>query len=499
MKGARMIVVGLDGASWRLLDKWIEDGELPTLSWLKTRGSWGLCLSQLPTVTCPNWKCYSTGKNPGKLGVFWWKMVDKKRRTLVGYDSRSFRSKEIFDYLGEAGYRVGVLNMPTTYPPKEVRGYMVSGPPDAIERNYTYPPSFQEELEEKFGYRILPKSHIASIDDIFEYADEILDLVKLRFEVARWLAEKVDFLHVTVFYINVLQHFLYDHELTLEAWKIIDDGLKSLFSEERAMILLSDHGTHPVDTVFYVNSWLERMGYLVTRKSPLMELLLSMGLTKERVVSLANRFGIAAFLEETTPSPFRYAVPSQDGTIMGTADITEKSINWQKSKALGTGQGTIYVLSKRRSKQVRDSIIEKLKEVRVPGSDKGVAKSTYPKESVYSGPYVDLSPDIVYQQEDGVYSAPGIGRREVFDTSKKWKAENHIEGMFLIAGPGIKKGMRIDRMSILDIAPTILTCFGVDLPDDLDGRLLNETFEESFSRAEENKRPTQIPNPKNSS
>lgn len=482
MKGAKMVTVGLDGASWRLLDKWIEDGELPTIARLRAEGSWGVSLSQLPTVTCPNWKCYSTGKNPGKLGVFWWKMVDKQKRTLVGYDSRSFRSREVFDYLGEAGYRVGVLNMPTTYPPKLVRGFMVSGPPDSIERSYTYPPSLQKDLEEKFGYRIFPRAHIASRNDVLEHPQEILDLIRLRFKVAEWLVGKVDFLHMTVFYINVLQHFLYDHDLTLRAWKIIDEGIKDLYAGDRTVVLMSDHGTHPVDTVFYINSWLEEEGYLVTKKSAWKEFLLALGLTKERAVRAANRLGIAKFLEEAAPSALRYAVPSQDGTITGRADIAEEAIDWEKSKAIGTGQGTIYVLSYKKYEQVRDAIIAKLERVRIPGSERGVARRVYPKGSVYSGPYVDLGPDIVYQQEDGVYSAPGIGRKDIFDTSKKWRGENHIEGIFLIAGPGIRKGMRIDKMSILDIAPTILTFFGVDVPSDMDGSPLIETLDRNSFR-----------------
>ena len=76
MTGTRTVVVGLDGASWRLLDPWIAAGDLPNLAALRNSGSWAETESCLPPVTFPNWKCYSAGKDPGGFGVFWFEHVD---------------------------------------------------------------------------------------------------------------------------------------------------------------------------------------------------------------------------------------------------------------------------------------------------------------------------------------------------------------------------------------------------------------------------------------
>jgi len=80
-----------------------------------------------PPVTCPNWRCYSTGKNPGKLGVFWWEKIDTEERTLTTPTSRSFKSSNYWDYLNDAGKTVGIMNLPMSYPPFEVDGWMVAG------------------------------------------------------------------------------------------------------------------------------------------------------------------------------------------------------------------------------------------------------------------------------------------------------------------------------------------------------------------------------------
>jgi predicted AlkP superfamily phosphohydrolase/phosphomutase/tetratricopeptide (TPR) repeat protein len=50
-------------------------------------------------------------------------------------------------------------------------------------------------------------------------------------------------------------------------------------------------------------------------------------------------------------------------------------------------------------------------------------------------------------------------------------------GILVMAGPGIKKDERIYGASLIDIAPTILTLFGLPIGEDMDGRPLLEAFE----------------------
>ena len=68
----KAIVIGLDGASFELIEPWMEEGVLPNIKKVIAEGVYGDMRSCLPPVTAPNWKCYSTEKNPGKLGIFWW-------------------------------------------------------------------------------------------------------------------------------------------------------------------------------------------------------------------------------------------------------------------------------------------------------------------------------------------------------------------------------------------------------------------------------------------
>lgn len=50
----------------------------------------------------------------------------------------------------------------------------------------------------------------------------------------------------------------------------------------------------------------------------------------------------------------------------------------------------------------------------------------------------------------------------------------------MMRGPGVRKGAELEGTRIIDLAPTILYILGLDIPSDMDGRVLEEAFEESF-------------------
>ena len=139
MDKVNFLVIGIDGACWPLISELIDSGKLPNLKKLRENGVWGDMKSCIPPITCPAWKCYSTGKNPGKLGVFWWEYLDIKNKKSIIPNSRSFDSKEVWDYLNDKGYKTGIIGMPTTFPPNKVNGFMISGAPGAENKGYTYP------------------------------------------------------------------------------------------------------------------------------------------------------------------------------------------------------------------------------------------------------------------------------------------------------------------------------------------------------------------------
>ena len=245
---SKVIVLGLDGACWELLEPWIASGDLPNLGALREDARWGPLRSQLPPVTSPNWYCYATGCNPAKLGVFWWEIVDRFNQTIRHPSSGDYRARPLWIELANSGKRVAVLNFPSGYPPSPIAdGYFTAGGPGARDHGFAYPPDWEMELINKFRYKVHPTPILSSASAVEKELQDILSIIQSRFDVGFDLLTKgVDFLHITIFYINVLQHFCYQGQATKEGWKLIDKNLGRLIetasSQDYNLFLMSDHG-----------------------------------------------------------------------------------------------------------------------------------------------------------------------------------------------------------------------------------------------------------------
>lgn len=469
----RLTVVGLDGACWKLLKPWIKEGSLPNIEEIMKHGVWGDMESCLPPVSLPNWKCYSTGKNPGKIGIFWWENINFERQSIYHPFSRKFRNTEIWDYLSDVGKRVGVIGVPGTYPPRKVNGFIISGGPDAERTGFTYPKELEGTLTK--DYRVINLAQTSwnfALTD--ETAAEIQSLIDNQFKVAKALAKRycLDFLQITVFSVNIMHHFFWDNVKTKKCWEIIDKHIGDILGYSKNTILMSDHGSNKIRTVFHMNSWLENQGYLILhRKHPSMsQILFRVGRTFESL-SLKLRLRKMRNLVDKIPNNFREETKSS-------------LINWQKSRAVATGQGPIYlnVVDKSERKKLEKEITEKLEALVDPKEKVKVVRKVYSKNEVYSGKYFKEAPDLIADQGIGVHILGDFEKRRVFAEPRKWRGENTKTGLFAAYGDDIKSGIKIKRVSIVDLAPTILHMFNIPVPKDMDGKVLTEIFDEHKCR-----------------
>ena len=68
----KVILLGLDGASFKILQRFMDEGKLRNISKLASLGSMAEAIPSVPAFTPTNWATISTGANPGTHGVFTW-------------------------------------------------------------------------------------------------------------------------------------------------------------------------------------------------------------------------------------------------------------------------------------------------------------------------------------------------------------------------------------------------------------------------------------------
>ena len=66
----KVFVLGLDGATWDVLEPLMQAGVLPHLARLRQQGASGTLGSVFPPLSPVAWTGVMTGKNSGKHGVF---------------------------------------------------------------------------------------------------------------------------------------------------------------------------------------------------------------------------------------------------------------------------------------------------------------------------------------------------------------------------------------------------------------------------------------------
>ena len=176
----RVLVIGLDGGTWDLMEPWMAEGGLPNLKRLRDGGVSGRLASTIHPVTTPAWTSFLTGQQQGRHGIY-----DHVHRRPGTYkldltNASMIKSPTIFDHLGRHGLRSVSLNVPYTFPPRPISGAMVSGLFATVTGpEITYPPElFAEIARVAPGYVVHPDFDPQAPDPLQRYLDDYLTSVE---------------------------------------------------------------------------------------------------------------------------------------------------------------------------------------------------------------------------------------------------------------------------------------------------------------------------------
>lgn len=480
----KVVIFGIDGGSLPLIEQWIE--ELPTFKKIVTEGTYGSMQSTVPALTCPAWPSMFTGKNPGNLGIYDFLHLDSGKPQVVS--SSDYHSSSLWKIASEHGKTVGLLNVPMTYPPHEINGYMVCGlgTPETTCPTYTYPAELQFELDKLvLRYDITPNVLITLYnqeDNCIKSCSEILDK---RLKVAKYLIRgRPTDLFVCIFFVSdVIQHYFWrymdeshpryeesNYKDVIKSFYIkIDKAIGELmdeFEDDTRFMIVSDHGFGACYGGLSINRWLESVCLLKYKKN-----------SSSRLYQLRD-----LLLARLSPELLRFFVRIAPKKLIDRLTTTGEAKNlfaslydnlkWDETKAfvLGTSGGGIFVNLKGRQpfgsvdkidyEKVRTELVDKLAVI---------GMKAFRKEEVYHGKYIDSAPDIAIELGSSPYYPITLDKGNVW-LEYAASGAHKPEAMFFAYGNGI--GHKKIKAQITDVAPTSLKLMGLNIPEDIDGEAL---------------------------
>jgi predicted AlkP superfamily phosphohydrolase/phosphomutase len=242
----RVVVIGLDGAAWQIIDSGIQNNLLPTFEKLKSHGAWAEMQTTIPPSSPPAWTSMMAGVNPGKHGVFDFEKVNREHQPSF-FLSNNVKAKQVWDYLPDK-YRSLLVNYPVSYPPPGINGIVVSGMmAPGLKSEFTNPPTLKEEILSDFPDYVIDLNW-----SIYGKGKRFLQALhhatERRLSLFRYLYGKETW-NLTVFVITEtdrMQHLYWDEDELLQFYGTLDRFLSEVVAEcEKTGIMLflvSDHG-----------------------------------------------------------------------------------------------------------------------------------------------------------------------------------------------------------------------------------------------------------------
>lgn len=481
MVSGKVLVIGLDGATWDIIDPLVARGDLPVLAGLQKNGCRGRLASTLPCVTPPAWGSFLTGASPSRHGILdFIERQDTDRPAFVTLENTSL--PRLWDILSYFEKRSVFLNVPFTFPPGRSKGVIIPGPPVPREEMATWPPETASRLEER-----IPDY---TADLIYSRKDQILEeihrVTRVRRQAADWLmeTEEWDFFMVTFIATDRLHHKMWHRPDTMaDYYRTLDATLGEIIDKvggDDHIVLMSDHGFTTVRWKLYMNEWLAANGFLKTRlrRTP------GNGdsrFLRPKFVPHRRRgkaFGMTRLLRKipgfSRCAPFIDLARTRAFSSLGNTPGLFINLRGRYESGI-VEPGEEY-------ERLRDELVRGLSGIVDPsGNGRPLFKRVGRREKFFSGPHLERMPDVIAEQES--YSTTirnELGGRKIFRSNRKTRSDHAPDGIFLVKGPGIRTGSRIEGTCIEDVAPLILRLMGLPLISSMDGKVPEMALEPGF-------------------
>ena len=512
----KFFVIGLDGSTFRIIDPLIDSGKLPNLRRLRAEGSSGVLWSTIHPYSAQAWSSFMTGMNPGKHGIYDFIHHEDGNYRLRFVNAADRKAPSIWKILSHHGLNVGVVNVPLTYPPEEVNGFLIAGmdsPGKAS--NFTYPRSLLEELETAVG----PYTIELNVRDYMrhgleeQFLDDLRQMIGGQVRAVKNLISRKewDFFTFVCRAPDQVQHFYWrfmdpahpyhPKEVPPKLQNAIADvygevdaaigEIEGMVGPDTYLLIMSDHGQGPDgNRALYINKWLRSLGFLRFKNEG----------RKPAPPRIRGREAVSRsvdFLKGILPRKLKDSLLNRFPWLRDRVEtaLSFSHIDFKNTLAYSEEvRGNIWINLKGRQREgrvgpeeyehVRDEIIRFLKGLRDPQTGEQVVDGVFRREELYHGEFLSRAPDIIFTQPPNTCTYMLRRSRTDRDLSGYietlpeseigvWPTSSHtLDGMFFLRGAGVNRGRWIDGARITDVAPTILYLLGLPIPSDMDGSVI---------------------------
>lgn len=505
----RIFILGIDGGEFRVIDHLSSCGQIPNIDGLMREGTRKSLLSTTPPLTPAAWASFYTGTNPGRHGVIDFLARRVGSYKLVPVHRSMVNGETLWQTAAGAGLKSLIVNLPMTYPPEAISGWMVSGMDTPGPHNqYTFPPSLKEEITGLFP-RYRPDVHVSRHTLKHEpdlrrwYMKEVLDLEESRRGVIGHLMENRPWNIAVAVLVAAdrLQHVFWNRVeeamergdvpppsdpagSVFEAYKMADrflGRLKNSLAPEDHLMIISDHGFGPLDKDVNLNALLADLGFLKFKRPPFAP---SLRRSLERRAKTILPGRLRDFL-------WRHLPPPEAKRLEGLG-VLEETIDWKNTRAYAFGYlGGIFLNLRGREPEgivdpndygpTVEELASALSTCRDPEDGAPLISHAHRRDDLYRGPRIDSLPDLVLTLKDhrcttrhsfGSPGGPVFSKPQEDFGPLSHTGSHRPAGILIGAGPRFRGKIPRDKADIIDIMPTCLDLLGIEAPGHLDGRSL---------------------------
>jgi len=495
----RVLIIGLDGATFDILNPMMEAGRMPNLAELIRTGTAGILESTKPPITPAAWTTFMTGKGPGRHGIVDFEKYDVRNNQLSFNSTYEIREKTIWEILSEKGLRVGSINVPMTYPPRKVNGFMISGfETPSTETEFTYPPKLKHAILQRwphYNYSSDWQRKVLGGDELFQRNLRYIEQsFQQGYELVEYCGERFGWDVMMIMYklVDNLQHKAWKYldpktsgrhprraEMSARCFTSLDKSIGDLIryarENEAMIIVMSDHGHGSLDGKAQPNALLEQWGYLKIKSRTIQ--------AKRRARKIIDRL-----LGRTT---------KRFEANLGIEH--ELALDWSQTKAcvMHAGMyGFLYLSLKDRQPgglidpedydRVREDLQRQFLSVTCQNRE-GETIQVFPEvhkaEELYNCRREDQPwlPDLLLVPNPGLAVVRKIRGHQAVRWSSRHRLEgtHRVEGILAVNGPNVRSG-GTTHASIADIAPTLLAAIGLRVPADMEGQVQTELFSQKL-------------------